>query len=140
MENKKSKGISPVIATIIMVAVAIVISIAAAFWLTGLMGSFTTYENIRVSVYANRTGTSYSINVIVTNPGNTIVNVTRFLVEGGWKSGATVNATLPYMVYPGKTITFKINGYSTSDYAPGRTIRVAVITSRGSYEGQVTLP
>ncbi|MEM2809438.1 MAG: archaellin/type IV pilin N-terminal domain-containing protein, partial [Candidatus Methanomethylicia archaeon] len=61
MENKKSKGISPVIATIIMVAVAIVISIAAAFWLTGLMGAFTTYENIRITAYATRGQNQYTI-------------------------------------------------------------------------------
>ena len=140
MENKKSKGISPVIATIIMVAVAIVISIAAAFWLTGLMGSFTTYENIRISAYATRTGNAYSINVVVSNYGSTVVNVTKFLIEGDFKSDATVTPSIPYKLDPYQTQVFKISGYTTTDYGPGRTIRISVITSRGSYEGQLTLP
>ncbi|GBF09550.1 hypothetical protein apy_12750, partial [Aeropyrum pernix] len=36
------RGISPVIATVIIVAVAIAISIAVAGWLFGLWGSFAT--------------------------------------------------------------------------------------------------
>ena len=138
MENKKSKGISPVIATIIMVAVAIVISIAAAFWLTGLMGAFTTYENIRITAYANRSGNNYIINVTIHNVGIANVTINQILIEGGMKG--TITPSLPYVVNPGNSITFKITGYATSDFPPGRTVRVTVITARASYEGQVTLP
>jgi len=138
MENKKSKGISPVIATIIMVAVAIVISIAAAFWLTGLMGSFTTYENIRITAYANRSGNNYIINVTIHNVGITNVTINQILIEGGMKG--TIEPSLPYFVNPGDSKTFGITGYATRDFPPGRTVRVTVITARASYEGQVTLP
>ncbi|MEM4424895.1 MAG: archaellin/type IV pilin N-terminal domain-containing protein [Candidatus Nezhaarchaeales archaeon] len=40
------KAISPVIATIIIVAVAIVMSIAVAYWMMGLTTTFTRYEKL----------------------------------------------------------------------------------------------
>ncbi|MEM1906736.1 MAG: hypothetical protein QW562_02660, partial [Thermosphaera sp.] len=43
------KAISPVIATVIIVAVAIAISIAVALWLTGIVGGFTTVENLQIT-------------------------------------------------------------------------------------------
>ena len=42
------KGISPVIATVIIVAVAIAISIAVAGWLMGLWGGFGQTESLKV--------------------------------------------------------------------------------------------
>jgi len=48
MRNTKKRGISPVIATVILVAIAIVISIAAAFWMTGLLSSFTMVHPLRL--------------------------------------------------------------------------------------------
>ena len=40
------KAVSPVIATIIIVAIAITMSIAVAYWLLGLGGSFTKFEKV----------------------------------------------------------------------------------------------
>ncbi|MCE4625513.1 MAG: DUF4352 domain-containing protein [Desulfurococcales archaeon] len=42
------KGISPVIATVIIVAVAIAISIAVAGWLMGLWGGFGKTESLKI--------------------------------------------------------------------------------------------
>jgi flagellin-like protein len=44
----KDRAVSPVIATIIIVAVAIVMSIAVAYWVLGLAGTFTRYEKIEI--------------------------------------------------------------------------------------------
>jgi flagellin-like protein len=41
-------GISPVVATVILVAVAIVIAIAVAFWASGLVSVFTRFEKIEI--------------------------------------------------------------------------------------------
>ncbi|MBS7638222.1 DUF4352 domain-containing protein, partial [Candidatus Bathyarchaeota archaeon] len=46
------RGVSPVIATIIIVAIAIVMSLAVAYWMLGLGGAFTRYEKLEfVSAY-----------------------------------------------------------------------------------------
>ncbi|MEM0084602.1 MAG: archaellin/type IV pilin N-terminal domain-containing protein [Candidatus Methanomethylicia archaeon] len=139
MENKKSKGISPVIATIIMVAVAIVISIAAAFWLTGLMGAFTTYENIRIMAYASRSGNNYYINVTIQNIGSLNVTITQFNV-GGMNATNVIPDKTKWVIEPGAFKIFQISGFTTDNFRPGSTVRIIVVTTRASYEGQVTLP
>jgi FlaG/FlaF family flagellin (archaellin) len=42
------RGVSPVITTVIIVAVGITIAIAVALWMTGLVGAFMGYEKIEV--------------------------------------------------------------------------------------------
>ena len=59
------KAVSPVIATIIIVAIAITMSIAVAYWLLGLGSSFTKYEKVEFTtayVTGNRSsGSPYII-------------------------------------------------------------------------------
>jgi len=82
MRNTKKRGISPVIATVILVAIAIVISIAAAFWMTGLLSSFTTYEVVKiVASYASKSGNNYIICVNTTNAGSMNVTITNILIN-----------------------------------------------------------
>ncbi|MEM2998781.1 MAG: DUF4352 domain-containing protein, partial [Thermoproteota archaeon] len=48
------RGVSPVITTVIIVAVGITIAIAVALWMTGLVGAFMGYEKIEIrSTFAN---------------------------------------------------------------------------------------
>ena len=66
------KGISPVIATVIIVAVAIAISIAVAGWLFGLWGALGTAQpQVKITgvsaVYGNNTLT---VTLAYTNDGN----------------------------------------------------------------------
>ena len=46
--SRYKKGISPVIATVILVAVAIVISVSAAFYLSGTTSQYTGIEKIEI--------------------------------------------------------------------------------------------
>jgi flagellin-like protein len=48
VKGRKNSGISPVVATVILVAVAIVIAIAVAFWASGLVGVFTRFEKLEI--------------------------------------------------------------------------------------------
>jgi len=44
----KRQAISPVIATVIIVAVTIAVAIAVAFWMTGIIGLFTGFEQLQI--------------------------------------------------------------------------------------------
>ncbi|MEM2216658.1 MAG: archaellin/type IV pilin N-terminal domain-containing protein, partial [Nitrososphaerota archaeon] len=69
MIGRSKSGISPVVATVILVAVAIVIAIAVAFWASGLVGIFTRFEKIEiVSAYADVT--DQQIILVVKNTGS----------------------------------------------------------------------
>ncbi|MBS7653197.1 type IV pilin, partial [Candidatus Bathyarchaeota archaeon] len=53
------RGVSPVIATIIIVAIAIVMALAVAYWMLGLGGAFTRFEKLEFqSAYVTTETTS----------------------------------------------------------------------------------
>jgi len=43
--TQKRRAVSPVIATVILIAVAVALGIAVAFWASGLTSSFSKYES-----------------------------------------------------------------------------------------------
>jgi len=153
MRNTRKKGVSPVIATVILVAIAIVVSIAAAFWMTGLLGSFTSYERVQITAsYATRSGNTYTVCVNMTNIGAANVTVTAILINdkpytayGGVSISIKVDGStydsLPVSFGPGHRFNLKITGLSTSDFRPGSTIKVSILTASGvTYDRTITLP
>jgi archaellum component FlaF (FlaF/FlaG flagellin family) len=65
---------------VILVAVAIVIAIAVAFWASGLVGVFTRYEQLEVlSAYQSAADT---ITIIVANRGTTNSSIIQVVVNG----------------------------------------------------------
>jgi flagellin-like protein len=141
MRNTKKRGISPVIATVILVAIAIVISIAAAFWMTGLLTSFTSYEKIEMRyIYASRSGSDYTITLTVANTGPATATIQGLRINDVIVPAARINVTLPYVLNSGSDVTIEITGYTTTDFRPGTTIKVSVVTSVTSYYQTVTLP
>jgi flagellin-like protein len=79
VKGRKKSGISPVVATVILVAVAIVIAIAVAFWASGLVGVFTRFEKIEIQA-AFWDGTN--VVLIARNTGSSIAVVDMILANG----------------------------------------------------------
>uniref|UniRef100_A0A7C1CDN6 DUF4352 domain-containing protein n=1 Tax=Thermofilum adornatum TaxID=1365176 RepID=A0A7C1CDN6_9CREN len=76
---QKRRGISPVIATVIIVAVTIAVAIAVAFWMTGIVGLFTGFEQLQImTVYDDSNG----IHMVVKNTGTSPVTITEVYVNG----------------------------------------------------------
>ncbi len=48
LEMKSRKAISPVIATVILVAVAITIAVAVSYWMSGISSSYTKFEKVEI--------------------------------------------------------------------------------------------
>ena len=72
-------GISPVVATVILVAVAIVIAIAVAFWASGLVGVFTRFEKIEIQA-AYWDGDE--VVLIARNTGSSPTTIDMLIVNG----------------------------------------------------------
>ena len=94
--RRSIKAVSPVIATIIIVAVAIVMSIAVAYWMLGLATTFTRYEKLEfVSAYAVKgkynNNDAFNITITVKNTGSSPATVTKFFFNG--IPDSTVNST-----------------------------------------------
>jgi flagellin-like protein len=88
----RRKGISPVIATVIIVAVTIAVAIAVAFWMTGIVGLFTGFEQLQIVNVYDDTGTG--IIVTVKNTGTSAASITDIYLNGysytQYKSDVTV--------------------------------------------------
>jgi len=159
--RRNRRAVSPVIATIIIVAVAIVMSIAVAYWMLGLAGTFTRYEkleftsayatkgdqNFTITLTAKNTGTApATINMISLNgiPLNNTISVS-YAISGG--SETPTNAgSLSISIDPGQSVTLEIylpdgSRVSNTVITSGITVEVMVQTAAGNqYPKSVTLP
>jgi len=133
MVVRSRAGISPVVATVILVAVAIVIAIAVAFWASGLVGVFTRFEKIEIQSAYWDTGASRVI-VIAKNTGSSPTVVDMILVNGlpctsGLNDALSIGQTRIWSVGVGAScvrtggITNEIALHTTS----GKTYPVAVL-------------
>ena len=53
---KDRKGVSPVIATVILIAVTITVAVAVAYWMSGIAGQYTQFEKVEIQGgYATKT-------------------------------------------------------------------------------------
>jgi flagellin-like protein len=165
---KDKKGISPVITTVILVAVGIALAVAIGLWMSGLVATFTRFEKLEVtSAYAVSTSGGWSVYVAAKNTGSADATITSLMINGipttsisgitGWKVNATVGTTVvtstdedpgnkPVSVPVGATL--KIQFYLTSNTKIGSgtaisgiTLNVVLHSAAGKdYPASVTLP
>ena len=153
------RAISPVIATIIIVAVAIVMSIAVAYWMMGLATTFTRYEKLEyTAAYAVSGGGGWNITIIVKNTGSAVATISNFFFNGIpfeeisngsvtiTCNNADFNSTVGVPLDPGESMKFlidlpsyiKIGTYSP---APGITLEITIATATGNqYPKTIVLP
>jgi FlaG/FlaF family flagellin (archaellin) len=124
-------GISPVVATVILVAVAIVIAIAVAFWASGLVGVFTRFEKIEIQA-AFWDGSQ--VVVVAKNSGSSPTVVDMIQVNGricssGLSNALSIGGTFQWNVPVGSNCV--ITGGITNEIAlhttSGKTYPVAVL-------------
>jgi len=48
LKIKKRRAISPVIATVILVAVAITVAVGVSYWMSGIAGQYTSFEKVEI--------------------------------------------------------------------------------------------
>jgi flagellin-like protein len=145
---KSRKGISPVIATVILVAVAITVSVSVAYWMGGISSLYTRLEKIEVQSATATKGVAgnYTITLAVKNTGsadatidNVMINgkplsqfteVTSNLAVGGTSVVAGGSASVSVFVGAGAGVPF----------TAGTTLEVKLHTAAGKdYPQMVTL-
>jgi flagellin-like protein len=133
VKGRKNSGISPVVATVILVAVAIVIAIAVAFWASGLVGVFTRFEKIEiVSAYWNGS----QVVVIAKNTGSSDAVVDAIFVNG-----RPCEIGLSRSIPIGNQTTFTVSTGGNCVITGGVTNEVALRTTSGkTYPVAVLVP
>jgi flagellin-like protein len=161
--NSKRRAVSPVIATVILIAVAVALGIAVAFWASGLTGSFSKYEKLGMNTqYATGSSPTWNITLGGQNTGSSDSTITQIQVNGvpltvssaslaynvvvsGVCSPSSSNNSLPIAVKSGNTFCISFN-LTNSDvpgktFADGQTVQVIIITAAGNnYPASIDLP
>jgi len=150
----RKKAISPVIATVIIVAVTIAVAIAVAFWMTGIIGLFTGFEQLQITSIVDRGDQQNpGIHVTVRNTGTSTATITDVFINGrpcftGLQRPACqvvvqtqqgqqqqLNAQNPVPIGPGEAVTMVIQilneQHFGSDIGPGVSLEVKLVTASG---------
>jgi FlaG/FlaF family flagellin (archaellin) len=150
--RRNLKAVSPVIATIIIVAIAIVMSIAVAYWMLGLGASFTKYEKIEfTSAYTDLIGTNYVVTMDVKNTGSAAATIDpTYIMYNGKPATAVIyaapNTPVPSFasitLNPGDSRTgLTIDLPTGTVWQSGMTVELTLHTTAGKdYPKVITLP
>jgi len=138
---KDRRGISPVITTVIIVAVGITIAIAVALWMTGLVGAFMGYEKVEIrSRFANpQTAGGWTITIRYKNTGSTPAKIDNVFLNNvpftEWDSSAT---TIDWSAGGGSSGT--LNPDDSTTFAPanvGEDVTLTItLPADATYGGQ----
>ncbi|HIH87606.1 TPA: DUF4352 domain-containing protein [Candidatus Bathyarchaeota archaeon] len=80
---KSRKAISPVIATVILVAVAITIAVAVSYWMSGISSQYTKFEKVEIqSAQCSAPGALYwTITVDMKNTGTSTATINSVYIN-----------------------------------------------------------
>jgi flagellin-like protein len=137
--KRSIKAISPVIATLLMIAIAVVASLVVYAWVTGYMGNTTSKAGkaIQIQSYAISGG---NLVVYVQNVGQGDVALNKD--QSVYVDSKLVPITLP------ATATIPINAQDTveltlplpSDYVQGHSLNIKVTTTDGTFMTATGIP
>ena len=124
--KKNAKALSPVVASIILIAVTVAVSVVVAAWMGGMtIGLMGNAEQASIANIAF-IGTN-QIDVLVQNSGSTTENITQAFVNG---VGATVTTTAgPLSVDKSGATTFHVTSPALS---AGTSYQIKLITAKGT--------
>ena len=96
----KRKAVSPVIATVILVAVAITVSVAVSYWMSSIAGQYTSFEKVEIqSGYAELGTGGWIITFELKNSGSAAANLmTVFVNDKPVNEYATTAGTMVFEV------------------------------------------
>jgi len=83
----KRRAISPVIATVILVAVAITVAVGVSYWMSGIAGQYTAFEKIEISTgYSEKMETAgvfdgWQVTLELKNSGSETASLTRVFIN-----------------------------------------------------------
>ncbi len=130
--KKNAKALSPVVASIILIAVTVAVSVVVAAWMggmtTSLMGSA---EQVQITNIGFNSGTN-AIVVTVQNTGNGAITIRNAFVNGNdVSSGMTCNLTPVgnFTLPKGSTMTVTLTG---TTLVSGTEYQVKLSTTKGT--------
>ena len=113
---KSKKALSPVVASIILIAVTVAVSIAVAAWMGALTFTFMKTEELKITnMQFLGTTPNQTINLTVSNPGTSKVTITTVRVNDVAISG-TITGSLDWAAGNSHNIGFAYTWTSGNKY------------------------
>lgn len=126
MNTRNKKALSPVVASIILIAVTVAVSIAVAAWMGALSFSFMGTEQITISkLYWLASDTGFNMTVI--NSGTKDVTISQIQVNYG-TTGMTQPGILPLTLKTGTNSTLIVADFL---YTSGTAYDISAVTASG---------
>jgi flagellin-like protein len=139
--RKSKRALSPVVASIILIAVTVAVSIAVAAWMGALSVGFMQTEQLQLKTPVFGDGSTtpfYSIDV--TNTGTSSVVITGVSINGVTITAADINGNagassttnpVPYTLKPNAVVTVEISATNPAVLA-GNNYQVTIVTSKNN--------
>lgn len=128
--QNNAKALSPVVASIILIAVTVAVSIAVAAWMGGLAGGFMQTEQVQINTVKFTAGAPGTIQVEVMNTGTSAITVSSMQVNN---VGAAFNVTsTPATIQPNGKAVFIIAPDTSVPVTLGNNYQVKIITSKNT--------
>jgi len=108
--KRSKRAVSPVIATVILIAIAITISVAVAYWMGGVSGSFTLFEKVEVQGSVCRwddVKSEWNVEIRLKNTGTTTATLIGVFINN-----------------------IEVNGYTYTDPCPANASETDMTTSK----------
>ena len=162
LRNKNSKAarsrraVSPVIATVILVAIAITVSVAVAYWMGGIAGSFTQFEKVEIQSgvckWQDTPNTQWNVTIKLKNTGTATATLIGVFVNEIEVDGYSYSAPCPnnqtetdmttsMTIESGATATIKVYiDVGWESVTPGTTVNIKIHSAGGmDYVKLITL-
>ena len=122
--RKNAKALSPVVASIILIAVTVAVSIAVAAWMGGMSIGFMQTEQVTIT-NVQFSGTNI-ITVTLSNTGTTNVTISSATVNGD--SATLGGTTLLGKNTSGNSLTLTMTG----TWAYGNSYQIRLVSAKGN--------
>ncbi len=136
--RKNAKALSPVVASIILIAVTVAVSVVVAAWMGGMtIGLMGSAEQVSVTNVAFVSGTTDDqLVVTVTNSGSTLITISQAYINGAAIDQTTTWPTSTSPTPAANTIPKASSAFVTitltGHLSPGSAYTVKLITAKGT--------
>jgi flagellin-like protein len=125
--RKDAKALSPVVASIILIAVTVAVSIAVAAWMGALSIGFMETEQISITNAQFDVGND-QVTLTLSNTGTTDVSITSAVING--ENAVAFTDPVPVLKNSvGTTVTVS----ASQDIQSGDTYQIRLLSAKGNY-------
>ncbi|KYH40848.1 MAG: flagellin [Candidatus Bathyarchaeota archaeon B26-2] len=143
---RNKRALSPVIATVVLVAVTIVVAVAVSYWMGGIAGLYTRFEKIEIvkSYAVKESNGNFTVTIELKNSGSADATIQYVLVNGrpldDYGANMTISPSLPASIPIGQSQAFTISINGTL-FTSGTTLDLKFHSAAGKdYPVMLTLP